>query len=153
MTAANRSALFHVVGDKLSKTQPAKFDLSNSPLWHRWLQPLWAVKRTLPAVFDNVDIASELASIDCGDATSYREKLLAVLRRHLAAAKTKIERDFYRNNDGSIYVGQHARCIDDLLILLHNEAVKFIPHSHDVCLLYTSPSPRDKTVSRMPSSA
>ena len=116
MTAVNKPVLFHVVGDKLSKTQPAKIDLSNSPLWHRWLQPLWAVKRTLPIVFDNVDIASELASIDCGDATSYREKLLAVLRRHLAAAKTKIEQDFYRNNDGSIYVGQHARCIDDLLI-------------------------------------
>ena len=120
MTAVNKPVLFHVVGDKLSKTQPAKIDLSNSPLWHRWLQPLWAVKRTLPAVFDNVDIASEIASIDCSDATSYREKLLAVLRQHLAAAKTKIEQDFYRNNDGSIYVGQHARCIDNLLILLHN---------------------------------
>ena len=89
----------------------------------------------MPVVFDNVDIASELALIDCGDATSYREKLLAVLRRHLAAAKTKIEQDFYRNNDGSIYVGQHARCIDDLLILIHNEAVKLMPQSHDVAVI------------------
>ena len=27
------------------------------------------------------------------------------------------------------------------------------PHLHDYCLLYTSPSPRDRTRSRMPSSA
>ena len=27
------------------------------------------------------------------------------------------------------------------------------PSMYNVCLLYTSPSPRDKTVSRMPSSA
>ena len=30
---------------------------------------------------------------------------------------------------------------------------KFIPSSHYFCLLYTSPSPRDATLSRMPSSA
>ena len=29
----------------------------------------------------------------------------------------------------------------------------FTLDSHNTCLLYTSPSPRDKTVSRMPSSA
>ena len=104
MTIVDKPSLFHVVGDRLSNTQSVKINFSNRPLWHRWLQPLWAVKRTLPVIFDNVDIASELASIDCGDAKSYREKLLAVLRQHLAAAKTKIEQDFYRNNDGSIYV-------------------------------------------------
>ena len=51
-------------------------------------------------------------------------KVAYLLRQHLAAAKTKIEQDFYRNNDGAIYVGQHARCIDDLLTLLHDEAGK-----------------------------
>ena len=90
MTAVNKPFLFHVVGDKLSKTQPAKIDLSNSPLWHRWLQPLWAVKQTLPVVFDNADITSKLALINCSDATSSREKLLALLRQDLVAAKTNI---------------------------------------------------------------
>ena len=88
MKVVNKLALFHVAGDRLSKTQPAKIDLSNSPLWHRWLQPLWAVKQTLPTVFDNADIATELATFDRGDATLYRAKLLAVLRQHLATAKT-----------------------------------------------------------------
>ncbi|GIR33692.1 MAG: hypothetical protein CM15mP46_6870 [Alphaproteobacteria bacterium] len=78
MTAVDKPALFHVAGDTLSKTQPAKIDLSDSPLWHRWLQPLWAVKQTLPAVFDNADITDELATIDRGDAPVYRAKLLTV---------------------------------------------------------------------------
>ena len=30
---------------------------------------------------------------------------------------------------------------------------KFVPIRCDICLLYTSPSPRDRTRSRMPSSA
>ena len=102
MKAVDKPALFHVAGDTLSKTQPVKIDLSKSPLWHRWLQPLWAVKQTLPAVFDNANIGNELAAIDRGDAPPYRAKLLAVLRQHLAAAKTKIEQDFYRINDGAI---------------------------------------------------
>ena len=135
MTAGDKSALSQVAGGKLSKTQPAKIDLLSSPLWHRWLQPTSAVKQTLPAVFDNAKIASELATINCGDKTSYRAKLLVVLRQHLADAKIKLEQDFYSNNDGAIYVGQHARCIDDLLRLLHDEAGKLIGQSHDVAVI------------------
>ena len=89
ITALDKPALFHAAGDTLSKTQPPKIDLSNSPLWHRWLQPLWAVKQTKQAVFNNADIANELAAIDRSDAPSYRAKLLAVLRRHLASTKKK----------------------------------------------------------------
>ena len=75
MTAVNQTALFYVAGDRLSKTQPAKIDFSNSPLWHRWLQPLWAVKQTLPAAFDHAKIASELAALDRSEAKSFRVKL------------------------------------------------------------------------------
>ena len=32
-------------------------------------------------------------------------------------------------------------------------AASLLPHPHQTCLLYTSPSPRDKRQSRMPSSA
>ncbi|MGB2289169.1 MAG: nucleotidyltransferase domain-containing protein, partial [Candidatus Puniceispirillaceae bacterium] len=135
MTAVSQTALFYVAGDRLSKTQPAKIDFSNSPLWHRWLQPLWAVKQTLPAAFDHAKIASELAALDRGEAKSYRVKLLAVLRQHLAAATTKIEQDFYSSNDGAIYVGQHARCIDGLLTLLYDEAGKLMPQSHDIAVI------------------
>ena len=44
----------------------------------------------------------------------------------------------------------------DLVVgaLLHDVADAFAPENHsDACLLYTSPSPRDATLSRMPSSA
>ena len=33
------------------------------------------------------------------------------------------------------------------------KSLKFLPNQDDGCLLYTSPSPRDRTRSRMPSSA
>ena len=135
ITAVNKPALFHLAGNTLSKTQPTKIDFSNSPLWHRWLQPLWSVKQTLPAVFDNANISSELATIDCGDAALYRIKLLAVLRQHLATVEATIEQDFYHNNDGAIYVGQHARSVDDLLRLLYGEAGKLILQSHDVAVI------------------
>jgi [protein-PII] uridylyltransferase len=135
MITVERPALFHLAGDKLSEIQPAKIDLSNSPLWHRWLQPLWAVQQTLSAVFDNSDIANELAMMERSETPSYRAKLLAVLRQHLAVAKKKIEQNFYLNNDGAIYVGQHARCIDDLLTLLHDEAGKLMPQSHDIAVI------------------
>ena len=53
-----------------------------------------------------------------------------------------------------IWIGEHQLCYtlgrgsnyDNLLFSL-NDA------KYDVCLLYTSPSPRDATLSRMPSSA
>ena len=60
MTTVDKPALFHLAGDTLSKTKLAKTDLSNSPLWHRWLQPLWAVKQTLPVVFDNAEAIHKL---------------------------------------------------------------------------------------------
>ena len=135
MIIVDKPAWFYVAGNTLSKTQLVKIDLSTSPLWHRWLQPLWAVKQTLPAVFDNEDISSELASLDRDHLTSYRAKLLTILRQHLAAAKKKIEQDFNRNNDGAIYVGQHAHCIDGLLSLLYHEAVKLMPQSHDIAVI------------------
>ena len=37
--------------------------------------------------------------------------------------------------------------------VLHAPALKIAPVQEDVCLLYTSPSPRDLSTSRMPSSA
>ena len=38
-------------------------------------------------------------------------------------------------------------------VILDNKVLGFLICFKDSCLLYTSPSPRDKTVSRMPSSA
>jgi len=123
------------MGDKLSKTQPLQIDLSDSPLWHRWLQPLWAASQFLPAPFDASQIASDMAAYDAADASGYRAELLTVLRRHLTAAKHTIEQDFLATHDGAVYVGQHARCIDALLRLLHDEACKIIPQSDAIAVI------------------
>ena len=52
-----------------------------------------------------------------------------------------------------ILAGVSDKLADDL----YNEALKLnmsvIVEVHTICLLYTSPSPRDATLSRMPSSA
>ena len=42
---------------------------------------------------------------------------------------------------------------DVILIEEKEEVLKRLSKRYDVCLLYTSPSPRDATLSRMPSSA
>ena len=57
--------------------------------------------------------------------------------------------------DGERWVMQ---CVRRSLTLLKDETVRkagiaFIKQEHYHCLLYTSPSPRDRTRSRMPSSA
>ena len=44
-------------------------------------------------------------------------------------------------------------CIDDRGRLWVAEAYNYPKHGTKACLLYTSPSPRDRTRSRMPSSA
>ena len=43
--------------------------------------------------------------------------------------------------------------IDVLLKQRHDELPKLVTTCREYCLLYTSPSPRDATLSRMPSSA
>ena len=51
--------------------------------------------------------------------------------------------------DITYYDYKHQNESDDFLELMRT----LVDADHIVCLLYTSPSPRDKTVSRMPSSA
>ena len=50
-------------------------------------------------------------------------------------------------SDAGIYVGQSEN------IVVRNSIAKFNVAGIEICLLYTSPSPRDRTRSRMPSSA
>eukprot|EP00657_Telonema_sp_P-1_P002524 TRINITY_DN15849_c0_g1_i1.p1 TRINITY_DN15849_c0_g1~~TRINITY_DN15849_c0_g1_i1.p1 ORF type:complete len:102 (-),score=24.52 TRINITY_DN15849_c0_g1_i1:65-370(-) len=47
--------------------------------------------------------------------------------------------------------GRWRRLCDVVLVIISNWDL--IPKNHNTCLLYTSPSPRDRTRSRMPSSA
>ena len=51
-------------------------------------------------------------------------------------------------------IHKHSENSDLYLAGLKLDGVGFEAHSDgDICLLYTSPSPRDATLSRMPSSA
>ena len=58
------------------------------------------------------------------------------------------------NVTGSLHMG-HALTftIQDILIRYHRMQGKEVLWQAGTCLLYTSPSPRDATLSRMPSSA
>ena len=55
---------------------------------------------------------------------------------------------FVHRNIGNLVVS-----IDLNVMSVINYAVKVLEVKHIICLLYTSPSPRDRTRSRMPSSA
>ena len=82
-----------------------------------------------------------------------------------AVRETEIDKVQYGSDDTKthrkikhILGGQHHEKVGRLLC---NELYTvgqggwsgFPPHKHDTCLLYTSPSPRDLSTSRMPSSA
>ena len=64
------------------------------------------------------------------------------IRRHYNSSK----RSGYRNHVRLDSVGMTS---DVLQLAMHDPT----PSQHAICLLYTSPSPRDATLSRMPSSA
>ena len=56
-------------------------------------------------------------------------------------------------NDRKVYVGKVVSDKMDKTITVLVETYKKHPLYGKRCLLYTSPSPRDRSVSRMPSSA
>jgi len=118
-----------------SDKDQSSIDLVHSPLWHRWLQPLLAARQILPSAFDQVPIASHMAAVETSNKAAYRAALLAVVRDQLAAAKARLQQEFYATNDGALYVGQHARCIDDLLHLLTAEAARIVPETEQIALI------------------
>ena len=62
---------------------------------------------------------------------------------------------YYRDmvGDGELWVGEDGLPIRQILTLQFPEQDDEFVSAHIACLLYTSPSPRDRTRSRMPSSA
>ena len=59
----------------------------------------------------------------------------------------------YKNDEGIVGVPTGLRDLDDKLGGLHQSDLIIIAGRPSICLLYTSPSPRDAHESRMPSSA
>ena len=58
--------------------------------------------------------------------------------------------DFFAGAGALNYGHNNPKAKQALLDYLNQDGIQ---HSLDICLLYTSPSPRDATLSRMPSSA
>ena len=77
----------------------------------------------------------------------YGEQTLEQIEEELleVAKKNKIDLKTFQSN------AEHE--LVDRIQAAKNENVSCILFNPGACLLYTSPSPRDKTVSRMPSSA
>ena len=71
------------------------------------------------------------------------------LRFGRAPGKTYV----FETNNGPIEMGLADREMVDRYLTLSLEQRKTIREIVSACLLYTSPSPRDRTRSRMPSSA
>ena len=72
-------------------------------------------------------------------------------------ARPGVSDELYYNldldNDGKVSKEEFLRKIDSLPVVDPAKIPKPHPRINDICLLYTSPSPRDRTRSRMPSSA
>ena len=55
--------------------------------------------------------------------------------------------------DGDVYWGLEAKSFSDADLTYAQDHLRILSGLYGVCLLYTSPSPRDLSTSRMPSSA
>ena len=75
----------------------------------------------------------------------------------LEIKREAVRRPFGRRRKSCPFSGPNAQVIDykdiKLLARYTSERGKIVPSRISACLLYTSPSPRDATLSRMPSSA
>ena len=77
--------------------------------------------------------------------------LRLVVDREIEIEKFKSEEYWTISSD---FMDENGSLIQANLSMVNNEKVeKFSFKDSDTCLLYTSPSPRDRTRSRMPSSA
>ena len=91
------------------------------------------------------------------DTSAVQEDLLAALSSQHVTVHTNEEPDFdYMENEDVAFVVKNPHNEENLLIELGGEFSVFFGLWHGqykACLLYTSPSPRDGLLSRMPSSA
>ena len=75
-------------------------------------------------------------------------------RMMLSATRWTVPRDFFEPLHNYLVYGFEPGSFWSAV--LANDFMRAVQHSHpsnDICLLYTSPSPRDRQKSRMPSSA
>ena len=94
----------------------------------------------------------EISKIELGALLHEKEKRL------LQSDLLEFTKHFFEVNGNRFVVSEHHRMICDTLKRVENGEIKNLlinipPRYAKTCLLYTSPSPRDGLLSRMPSSA
>ena len=98
-------------------------------------------KKRLPEMVRRLGLLYETERITALDGPPTEKKYLSI---PFHAIDTK---GFIENNDNRYLLSAITKEEDEVYIF------RFKAPSHTTCLLYTSPSPRDRTRSRMPSSA
>ena len=113
---------------------------------------LWLViAAVLLTVFNNFSVETQSQQINYSQFVEEvnRDQIRRVIIDGQSIVATRANGDVYETVRPAV---QDPRLMDDLL--QHNVVVEGRkPEQQSVCLLYTSPSPRDKRQSRMPSSA
>ena len=85
--------------------------------------------------------------------TQIFKKSLMMVAMVAAIAAAQVGVTHAQIDDALIISGQTIASVDEIVVNDDQAAAYYDPATGDVCLLYTSPSPRDQRGSRMPSSA
>ena len=141
--AASRGLRFNA-----SKTQLIRFSYSPSSCCHVCIQ---FCGQQLPFI-DTVSHLSHLLNYNLSDATDINHKLRDMVRKanYVLVTFPSVGPQIHTKLFQSYCLSLYGSCLWSLSCsTLHSIEVAF----NKICLLYTSPSPRDATLSRMPSSA
>ena len=96
------------------------------------------------------------STLDRSSAASdvYKRQVLINTRfSNLSRLNSTLKNHFYIVLTQTVGVLMCSICICMKMVSVRTKAASILVRIDDVCLLYTSPSPRDRTRSRMPSSA
>ena len=104
------------------------------------------IKRDLPGLCKNIALSFKLSKAKC------KSKFIQLYCKHFVVTdKTvlkMINNRLIKLEEEHIDIKSEYRIMIELFLILYSSPMKLW-----ICLLYTSPSPRDKRQSRMPSSA
>ena len=59
----------------------------------------------------------------------------------------------YKGSSLAVVRPENTEQVSEIVKIANEKKIPIVPQGGNTCLLYTSPSPRDATLSRMPSSA
>ena len=143
---------FHANSVKLTKSYRNKGDIAllRNTLKDKGVDAFWHLLSTKEDSTNTLKYLSSLKSVPDPVArtlVSYRKKLKKLTENCINYIPDEAWQSSMVEVEQSVEILKLFKFIDNLLILCPQK------YGHWGCLLYTSPSPRDRTRSRMPSSA